>query len=500
MILSFIGVVLSLVFLVAFAYRGHSVIVVAPIAALIAVLFSGAPLLGTYTQIFMPALGGFVTSYFPLFLFGAIFGYLMTATGLARYLARGITALFGPKRAMFSTVIATALLTYGGVSAWVVAFTIVPIATALFRESELPKRLLPAAIALGTITFALAALPGSPQIHNAIPTSYFGTNIYAAPWFGIIAALTMLAAGMLWLDFRVKQLHRAGEGFEPVDKDGNLITTPAGIGDGDDDVEVGGEHFHIDHSNSGESSSVATASRVDKSVKVQGILGLLPILVVIAVNFVFVYFLADRLDTSYLAEEKFGSTDIDSLVGVWSPTVALATAVVVIVLMFPKRAKKSIADFSEGAKNAVIPCMTTASEVGYGAVVASLAIFAIIRDNMYQVSDNALVVSVVSTAVISGITGSSSGGLSITMQTLGADLAELAQAQGISMELMHRVTAMASVSFDSLPHNGAVLTMLIVCGMTHKLSYKDVAMVTVVIPLATLAIMLGFWAMFGGAF
>ncbi|QCB27555.1 GntP family permease [Corynebacterium endometrii] len=498
MVLSFIGVVLSLIALVGLAYRGHSVIVVAPIAVLIAVLFSGAPLLGTYTQIFMPALGDFVTSYFPLFLFGAIFGYLMTATGLARYLARGITALFGPKRAMLSTVIATALLTYGGVSAWVVAFTIVPIATALFRESELPRRLMPAAIALGTITFALAALPGSPQIHNAIPTSYFGTNIYAAPWFGIISALLMMTLGMLWLSHRVKQLHQAGERFEPITKDGKVIETPAGLGDGEEDLEIGGEHFHVDRSDTDSSAPASLTTRVDRSVKVQGMLGLLPILVVIVVNFVFVYFLAGWLDTGYLAEEEFGSTDIDSLVGVWSPTAALATAVVVIVLMFPQRVKRSVADFSEGAKNAVVPCMTTASEVGYGAVIASLAIFAIIRDNMYQVSDNALVVSVVSTAVISGITGSSSGGLSITMQTLGGDLAELAQSQGISMELMHRVTAMASVSFDSLPHNGAILTMLIVCGMTHKLSYKDIAMVTVAIPLATLATMLGLSAVFTG--
>lgn len=131
-------------------------------------------------------------------------------------------------------------------------------------------------------------------------------------------------------------------------------------------------------------------------------------------------------------------------------------------------------------------------------MIAALAVFSVVKSNMMGISDNALVVSTVSTAVISGITGSSSGGLSITMQTLGDQLAQLATEQGISLELMHRVTAMASVSFDSMPHNGAVLTMLIVCGMTHRLSYKDVAVVTIIIPLATLALMLGVNALIPG--
>ncbi|STC69816.1 GntP family permease [Corynebacterium pilosum] len=484
MVIAFIGVVVSLLFLVIFAYRGHSVVVVAPLAALIAALASGAPLLGTYTQVFMPALGNFVVKYFPLFLLGAIFGYLMTSTGLARYLARGITALFGPKRALLSTVIATALLTYGGVSAWVVAFTIVPIATALFQEADIPKRLMPAAIAFGTITFALASLPGSPQIHNAIPTSYFGTNVYAAPIFGVVAAAIMLVLGMAWLEFRVRALHRKGERFDPIDAEGNIIELPrdSGAAMGETEADIGGETFKAE-------GTVDTA--VEPNVKIQGLLGLLPIAVVIITNFLMVYVVADLLDADYLAEEKYGATSIDGVIGVWSPVVALSVGVLVIVATNPRRFRESIADLSEGAKNAILPCFTTASEVGYGAVVASLAVFATVKNSMFGISDNALVISTVSTAVISGITGSSSGGLSITMETLGTQLAQLAAEQEISPELMHRVTAMASVSFDSFPHNGAILTMLIVCGMTHRLAYKDIFVVTVVVPLVTLVAMLG---------
>ncbi|OFT85897.1 GntP family permease [Corynebacterium sp. HMSC29G08] len=495
MVISFLGVLLSLVILVVLAYRGHSVVVVAPFASLIALLFAGQPIMGTYTQIFMPALGGFVTKYFPLFMFGAIFGYLMTSTGLARYLARGITALFGPKRAMLSTVVATSLLAYGGVSAWVVAFTIVPIATALFREANVPKRLMPAAIAFGTITYALAGLPGSPQIHNAIPTSYFGTNVYAAPVFGLVASVIMFVAGTVWLEFRIKQLNRAGEGYDPIDKAGNIVETPPGIGDNNDvKVEIGGESFE---GQSGGRIGTRAKSDAEPSIAVQGLMGLLPILVVVATNFAMVYVVAGLLDTNYLAEDKYGKTNIDALMGIWSPTIALALAVVVIIAMFPSRVKKSLSELSDGAKNAILPCLTTASEVGYGAVIASLVVFNIVKENMLNISDNALLVSTVSTAVISGITGSSSGGLSITMETLGTQLAQMAAEQGISMELMHRITAMASVSFDSLPHNGSVLTMLIVCGMTHKLSYKDIAVVTIVIPLTTLLIMVGAWTLLG---
>lgn len=495
MVLAFIGIVISLVFLVVMAYRGHSVVIVAPIASLIATLGSGVPLLGTYTQIFMPALGNFIVKYFPLFLLGAVFGYLMTSTGLARYLARGITALFGPRRAMSSTVVSTALLTYGGVSAWVVAFTIVPIATALFQEAEIPKRLMPGAIALGTITFALAALPGSPQIHNAIPTSYFGTNVYAAPMFGLVSAAIMLIAGTLWLEFRSKVLRRKGEKYEPIGTDGKPLKIAQGEGSltapevqAEASVEIGGERLNQGGT---EKETVVERSEVKASVKLQGVLGLLPIAAVVVTNFVMVYGVAEQLDTAYLTEDKYGATSIDGVIGVWSPVVALSVGVVVIVLLFPRRFTETFAALSEGAKNAILPCFTTASEVGYGAVVASLAVFATVKSSMVELSDNALVVSTVSTAVISGITGSSSGGLSITMETLGAQLAQLANDQGISLELMHRVTAMASVSFDSFPHNGAVLTMLIVCGMTHRLSYKDIFVVTVVIPLGVLFIMLG---------
>lgn len=515
MVLGLIGVLLSLVFLIGLAYRGHSVIAVAPIAAIIAVLFSGAPVLGTYTQIFMPALGGFIVNFFPLFLAGAIFGRLMSVSGYAEDLARWIPRIFGAKQAILVTAVVTALLTYGGVSAWVVAFTIVPIAKPLFRHANVSMRLMPAAIALGIFTFATAALPGSPQIHNAIPTRFFETNTFAAPLLGVIGAIITFGLGMAWLKWRERSLLNKGEGFEDIST--SAVDAPAGgqgtEGSSQAPADSGQDGTAAPGTAASAQAAIATATHVSArtalksktspfpahpatemssaEVSRRGMVGLIPVLVVVIVNALFVYVISPLLDTAYLAEPKFGETSLQSVLGVWSVTVGLVAAGVLIFALQPSKFRDYVNSLNEGARNAVLPVFTTASEVGYGAVIASLAVFAILRDSLFDVSENPLIVGTLATAVISGITGSSSGGLSITLQTFGEQLHQMAVDQGISAEFMHRVIAMASVSFDSLPHNGAIVTLLLVCGMTHRQAYKDIGVVTVLVPFLGLLGVLG---------
>ena len=209
------GIVLSLGLLMYLAYRGISVLVLAPILALVAVLFSGegAVLLGTYTQIFMQSLGGYVVKYFPIFLLGALFGKLMDDSGAARTIARWLVSKLGQQQSLLSIVLACGILTYGGVSLFVVGFAVYPIAAALFRESNLPKRFIPGAIALGALTFTMTALPGTPAIQNAIPMPFFSTDAFAAPILGIIGGLIMLVGGMWWLSYRVKNAVAGGEGY-----------------------------------------------------------------------------------------------------------------------------------------------------------------------------------------------------------------------------------------------------------------------------------------------
>jgi H+/gluconate symporter-like permease len=170
------AIVLALVLLMAIAFRGLPVILFAPLCALLAAGLSGRPLLPSYTETFMTSAAGYVRSFFPLFLLGAVFGKLMESSGAAGTIAGVIARALGPRRSILAVVLACGVLTYGGVSLFVVAFAIYPFASALFREADIPKRLIPGAVALGAFTLTMDALPGSPQIQNLIPTRFFGTD------------------------------------------------------------------------------------------------------------------------------------------------------------------------------------------------------------------------------------------------------------------------------------------------------------------------------------
>jgi H+/gluconate symporter-like permease len=207
------AIVLGLLLLMAIAYRGLPVIVFAPLCALLAAWLSRRPLLPTYTETFMVSAAVYIRSFFPLFLLGAVFGKLMEISGAAASIAEVISRAMGPRRSITAVVLACGVLTYGGVSLFVVAFAVYPFAAALFREADIPKRLIPGAVALGAFTLTMDALPGTPQIQNLIPTRYFGTDAYAAPWAGTLGGFIVLLGGLLWLERRRTLAAAAGEGY-----------------------------------------------------------------------------------------------------------------------------------------------------------------------------------------------------------------------------------------------------------------------------------------------
>ena len=170
----------------------------APAAALLAA-FAGEPVLAHWTQTCMGGAARFLAQFFPLFLLGAVFGKLMDDSGLALAVARFTPKKLGQKRAALGVVLACALLTYSGFSLFVVAFAMVPVADALFRQADIPHRLIPAAVVLGAFTFTSSALPGTPAIQNVIPMPYFGTTPFAAPGLGVVAAAVVLVFGLWWL-------------------------------------------------------------------------------------------------------------------------------------------------------------------------------------------------------------------------------------------------------------------------------------------------------------
>lgn len=208
-----LSIVVGLILLMALAYLGWSIIWVAPIAAGVVALMSGLDVLDAYTGTYMGGLVGFVQSWFPIFLLGAIFGKLMEETGAAKAVALKVTQLIGKKRAILGVLIASALLTYGGVSLFVVVFAVYPIALELFREANVTRKLLVPTFALGAFTFTMTSMPGTPQIQNLIPIDYFHTTPTAGPIIGIATTLIMAVGGYLWLSFREKKLSAKGEGF-----------------------------------------------------------------------------------------------------------------------------------------------------------------------------------------------------------------------------------------------------------------------------------------------
>src|SRR3954453_17146040 len=204
----------ALAFLMFVAYRGFSVILFAPVAALGAVLLTDPSLVPpVFTGLFMDKMVGFVKNYFPVFLLGATFGKVIELSGFSKSIVTMVIQLVGGERPMLSIVLVGALLTYGGVSLFVVVFAVYPFAAEMFRQSDIPKRLIPATIALSALSFTMDAMPGTPQIQNIIPTTFFKTDTWAAPILGTTGAYFILGAGITYVGWRRRQSAAAGEGY-----------------------------------------------------------------------------------------------------------------------------------------------------------------------------------------------------------------------------------------------------------------------------------------------
>lgn len=455
-------VLASLILLMLAAYRGYSVILFAPLCALLGVLLtSPGDVLPMFSGVFMEQLVVFVKLYFPVFVLGAIFGKVIELSGFSRSIVSSVIALVGRQRAIVSIVLVCALLTYGGVSLFVVVFAVYPFAAEMFRQGDIPKRLIPATIALGAFTFTMTALPGSPQIQNIIPTSFFGTTTWAAPWLGVISTVFILATGIAYLDVQRRRAARAGEGY----------------GSG--------------HRNEPEALEDARLAHP--------LLAVSPLLIVAGLNWLFA-----RLIPVYFGSEalldvagKPLAVQVKPLVAIWAVEGALFAGIVWVVLFaFRPVAARFAQGSSAAVGGALLAALNTASEYGFGAVIAALPGFAAISGLLKNIPDP-LVNEAVSVTALAGITGSASGGMSIALAALADSFVQAANASGIPMEVLHRVAAMASGGMDTLPHNGAVITLLAVTGLTHRQSYRDIFLVTVVVGTSAVFVAIGAYYLFG---
>ena len=426
-----LGILLGLICLAFLTYKGMSILWVAPVSALVVAAFGGMNLLDAFTGDFMKAFGGYATSWFPMFMLGAIFGKVMEVTGAAESIAHFLAKKIGYKRAIIAVVVICGVLTYGGVSLFVVVFVMYPMGLALFREANLPRKMLPGSIALGAFAFTMTAFPGTPQLTNVIPATYFGTGPMSAPVIGIICGILMFILGILWLQYRTKKLQAAGEVFdEPEDE------TTAGVSNPED--------------------------------LPKWYLAIIPPLLII------ILFNAVKLNIV-----------VALLVGV--------LAGIIIFIRRLKTFGNVIKTLNDGASGSMLAILNTAAGVGFGGVIKAVPGFEQLKTLVTGIDASPLISEAIAINVLAGATGSSSGGVSIVLEALGPQFIELAKQSGIALEVFSRVASISAGGLDTLPQCGAVLTVLAVTKLTHKDSYIDIFMCCTVIPISAtiLAIILG---------
>lgn len=418
-----IGIFIALILLMVLAYKGMSILWIAPICAAVVAVTGGLALIPTYTDTYMAGFVGFTKAWFPTFMLGAIFGRLMEVSGGAQSVAHFITKLIGKKRAILAVIVGCGVLAYGGVSVFVIAFAMYPLALAVFREANITRKLIPGTLACGMFTFAMTSLPGTPQIQNLIPMQYYGTLPTASPITGIVASLIMGIGGYAFLVWREKTYTARGEVF----------------------IEL----------KEGKSAEVDVASLPNP------LLSFLPLLAVVITLNVFKMNIVVAL---------------------------IAGILLSIILNFARVKDDFIAIINKGAANSVMAIINTSAAVGFGAVVRAVPGFTVLTDMVLGIKGNPLVSEAIAVNILAGATGSASGGMGIALAALGEKYMQLSTTTGVSPESLHRVASIASGGLDSLPHNGAILTVLAICSMTHKDSYMEMAVTTVLIPVVATAV------------
>ncbi|MGE7989526.1 GntP family permease [Pseudomonas sp. NPDC089554] len=451
----------ALALLMLAAYRGYSVILFAPIAALGAVLLTDPSAVApAFTGVFMEKMVGFIKLYFPVFVLGAVFGKLIELSGFSRSIVAAAIRLLGTRQAMLVIVLVCALLTYGGVSLFVVVFAVYPFAAEMFRQSDIPKRLIPATIALGAFSFTMDALPGTPQIQNIIPSAFFNTNAWAAPWLGVIGTIFVFSVGMLYLHRQRNKALRKGEGYGT-----SLRNEPETA----DDIDLPNPW-----------------------------LALSPLVLVGVMNLLFTHWIPQWYGTSHSLQLPGMSaplqSDVTKLTAIWAVQAALLVGILMVLVCAFGVIRQRLAEGTKSAvSGALLAAMNTASEYGFGAVIASLPGFLVLADALKAIP-NPLVNEAITVTLLAGITGSASGGMSIALAAMGDTFIAAANAANIPLEVMHRVASMASGGMDTLPHNGAVITLLAVTGLTHREAYKDIFGITLIKTLAVFVVIATFYA------
>ncbi len=447
------GLLASVALLMWLALRGVNIIIASLLCSLIVILTNQLDIAESLTRHYAAGpLGAFTFAgnYFFLFAAGAAFGRVMGESHAASSIALAMVRALGGHRALWIITLACALLTYGGVAVFVVIFAVYPLGLKLLQEANIPKRLFTAALTLGAGTFTLSALPGTPSVQNVISANGLGTDLYAGFWHGLIGGALMFALGIWYLERQRLKAEANGESFVASPND--------------------------------------TISTIEDSEYPSWVKSLIPMLTVLLV------ILLPRLitlsvgkDTVAISEGAFYDlTRFANSQRVLWPSMALAIGTLIACCLFDQLRKKALSVVGNGAQDAVHPLINTSVVIGYAGVVTQTQGFATFSTLLLDSGLPPLISMFTSVSVVSAITGSASGGLQIFMQSM----APAYLAMGIDAGVLHRLATMASGCFDSLPHCGVIIAILTITGQTHKGAYKDMAVITIAIPLMATALLI----------
>jgi len=445
--MGYLGLVGGVALLIWLALRGVNIILASLLSSLLVIVTNGLPLAEGLTGFYpFGPLGAFTFAgkFFLLFLLfaaGAVFGRVMGDSHAASSIAMALVHKLGAHRALVITVFATALLTYGGVVVFVVVFAMYPLGLKLLQQADIPKRLFCAALALGAGTFTLTALPGTPSVQNVIASVALGTDLFAGFWLGLVGGALMLVLGLWYLERQRMLAQERGEHFVPAPRD--------------------------------RISSDGDVAYPDWKVSC---LPLAVVLLTIIVPRVFVM----QWTPEQLAAQGALSDLVrfaDSQPVLW-PSIALVLGTLLTLALFPVVRRQAMEAVGGGVHDSVFPLINTAAVIGFGGVVTHTDGFGDFTRMMLAADLPPLLSMFSAISLVSGITGSATGGLQIFMQTMAPAYLEL----GIQPQVLHRLAVMSSGGFDSLPHSGTIVALLTITGMTHRQAYRDIAVMTVVIP------------------
>ncbi len=432
--MSILGIVLGLALLIFFAFRGKSLIWAAPICAMVIAITGGLELLPAYTENYMTGFVGFVKDWFPAFMLSAIFGQIMEDSGGAVAITKAIVRLLGRDKAIFVSVVCGGVLAYGGISGFVIIFSMYPIVLGLFREANITRRLIPATVMTGAFTFAMSALPGTPTIQNLIPGEYFGTPPTSAPVISIVCSIIMFIGPILWLNYRANKFRNAGEGYDEPDNIPDEIP---------DDQ--------------------------------------LPPALLCVLPFFLILIMLNVLNLNIVV----------CLLG------GIALISVLLIGAGLLKGKKYLTNYGEtcnkGCLSAVSAVMNTSAAVGFGSVVKVSAGFALLSEMVLGIQGSPLIAVSIAINILAGATGSASGGLRIALDALAPSFIKMSEVSGINLQVFHRVSSVACGGLNTLPHDGAVVTYLSYSKISHKRGYFDMFVVAGAIPIIAniVAVILG---------